>query len=464
MINFWAAGINAMPTLLPFVTLRQERFGAILFNPYLGIEVELDPLETYIASLCNGQNSCRQVEDAFQERFRLSQAEKDGYISKTAEKLANAFSFTFNKGIENEMPILPKIMTFSEDDPYLSAPRNAIWDVTYACNLSCPHCLTSSGKIHKDELRTQQALFLIDKLAEAKILTLSLSGGEPFMRPDILQLLRYISRTNMRVDIATNGVMLDENILMGLKELPVFQVQVSIDGMNDAHDRFRGRKGAFDAACHTIQRLTEEQIAVSISTTATSENLGSIDQIIDLAVDLGCSNFKAISFMPAGRGKKNADRLKLGREEYFALCRILIERSQELRGVLNISTDTCLSFLLQPPPTEMYQNGPMGCSAGYDTLSIGADGTAYPCPFLHEIPLGNLMDLPLHYIWNKSPTMNVLRSLQKQDMEEPCKNCKYAPLLCKGGCRASAYLECGNLNGADAICSKRESNGLYHAA
>ena len=443
-----------MPILLPFITLRQERFGAILFNPYLGVEIELDSIEAYFASLCNGHNSCRQIEIIIQKHFRLSQDERDSCIFKAAHKMAAAFSLTFNKGEEQGSPILPKFIAFSEDVPYLSSPRNVIWDVTYACNLNCPHCLTSSGTAHRDELSTEQALYIIDKLAEAKILSISLSGGEPFMRPDILDLLSHISETNMRVDIATNGVLLDQGIIQSLRDLPVFQIQISIDGIDEAHDQFRGKRGAFEAACCTIKRLIDEQIPVSVSTTVTSENLASITRIIDLALDLGCSSFKAIPFMPAGRGKANADRFGLDKGDYLTLCRTLIERSQELSGILNISTDTCLSFLLQPPPEETYQNGSMGCSAGYDTLSIGADGTAYPCPFLHDFPLGNLIEVPLHYIWKNSSVLKVLRNLQKQDMNGPCRSCKYAPILCRGGCRASSYFECGSLIGTDAICSR----------
>lgn len=445
-------GKHLIPSLFSFITLRQERFGALIFNPYLGTEEELDPIEAYIASLCNGSNSCRQVETAVQRRFGLPLSESWRRISDTVKKLSQMCALTFRDGEEPARPLLPDTAVFPEDGPYLSAPKNIIWDVTYACNLRCPHCLTASGKAHKGELDTNQALSLIDRLADAKVFSLSLVGGEPFLRPDILVLLERISATNMRADIATNGVELPERILRGLRDLSVFQVQVSIDGIGKQHDQFRGRKGAFDAACCTVQRLREEGIAVSLSTTVTAGNVNTLNQIIDLALELDCSGFKAIPFLPAGRGKDNADWLKLDSKEHLQVSQTLVEQSRRLEGRLNISTETCFPFLLEPPPAETYSNGPMGCSAGYDILSIGADGTCYPCPFLHDFPLGNLMSSSLRYLWREAPVLQTLRTLQKQDIGEPCKNCPYSPLLCRGGCRAAAYLEYGDLQAGDPTC------------
>jgi radical SAM protein with 4Fe4S-binding SPASM domain len=449
------SGESLFPALLPFITLRQERFGALLFNPYLGMEVELDPLEAYFVGLCNDHNSCRQVEAEVQSHFGLTSEENNRRISDAASKLSRAFALRFHKGEESDRLSRPGRAEFSEDGPPLSAPKSVVWDVTYLCNLKCTHCLTNSGIPCNSELDTKGALHLIDRLADAKVLTLALSGGEPFMRPDIFELLNYISNTNMRMNIATNGLVMTDDMLHDIENLPVFEVQVSIDGIGEEHDIFRGQRGAFDAACQTISLLREVGIAVNISTTATSENLDSLVKIMDLALSMGCNGFKAIPFIPAGRGKANADRLKLDLPGHLRLCQTLVEKNRELRGRLSVSTDTCLSFLLGPEPIELLKNGHMGCSAGHDTLSIGADGTAYPCPFLHDFPLGNLIETPLKYIWEDSSILRTLRTLQKKDIGEPCKSCRYSPLVCMGGCRASAYLHYGDLNSPDPMCFKK---------
>jgi mycofactocin biosynthetic radical S-adenosylmethionine protein MftC len=443
---------NLKPYLFSFITTRPERFGALVFNPYIAAEKELDPLEAFFAALCNGHNTYHMIENAIQNRFSLSLSETRRRIAKATEKLTQIMAITYRDGDVPDRPILPDIAYFPEEGPYLSAPKNVIWDITYACNLKCPHCLTDSGKASSKELTTKEAFKLIDKLSEAKVFSLSLSGGEPFIRPDILALLQHLSKTNMRVDIATNGLHIPEEVLMALSDLPVFQVQVSVDGFEEIHDKFRGRKGSFESACKTLRLLAKENIATSISTTVTSENIGFLEKLIDLAKDLGCSSFKALPFLPAGRGRLNAKKFKLNMKGYRELCRILVKRSRDLKGQMNVSTETCMSFLLEPPPANVCNEGPMGCSAGYDTLSIGADGTAFPCPFLHNFPLGNLMDMPIQYIWRENPILNILRNIQKHDLSEPCRSCQYAPSICRGGCRAAAFLENGSLFAPDPNC------------
>ena len=447
---------RAIPLLRSFITLRNERFGALLFNPFLGLELELDPVETYIVNLCNGHNSCRQVEMATARRLGLDPKIARRLVVNTIEKLSDMYAVKIEPGEEPVEAELPIKATFSSEGPYYSSPKRIVWEVSYKCNLKCPHCFTDSGKAREGELNTEQALALIDELAQSKTLFLLLSGGEPFMRDDILILLRHIADTNMRVDIVTNTLAITDNILKELKELPVFQAQVSIDGIGETHDRFRGVKGGFDIACKNIKRLQQAGVNVTISCTATSENLGEIDRIIDLGVKLGCNGFKAIPFRSTGRGRRNSDRLKLNLNEHYILYKTLIERSKELKEKMMVSSEMCFPFLLEAPTNGegSGDEGHMGCSAGEDTLCIGADGTAYPCPFLHDFPLGNVMEQGVKELWHGSAMLQSLRSLKKQDMKGPCKSCRYAPSICGGGCRAAAYFEYGDLAASDPTCFK----------
>jgi len=459
MANSWPASgqEQIIPFRFSFITLRPERFGALVFNPYLGIEEELDPIEAYIAALCNDANSCRQIQQAAQERFTLSPSGVQKQIDKTMKKLWRLCAVSLRPGVSERRTRLPDTTVFPDDGPCLSAPRDVIWDVTHACNLHCPHCLTDSGTRRQAELDTQQALSIVDALAEAQVFSLCFSGGEPLLRPDILTLLRHAGDCGLRVDIATNGQLLTDSLLCEMRSLPIFHVQVSIDGIAQQHDRFRGRRGAFAAACTAIRRLQDEGIATSISTTVTSENVGTLDAIIDFALGMQCQVFKAIPFLPAGRGKKNAARLRLTRGGHQQLSVTLQRRSKELGGQLIISGDTTFGFLVERPPVDVCCDGSMGCRAGHDTLSIGPDGMAYPCPFLQDFPLGNLLQRSLKRVWNEAPILRTLRQLKKQDLGEPCKGCRYAPKVCRGGCRAAAYLEYGDLRAADPNCFQPET-------
>ena len=445
--------IEHLPFIFSFITVRPERFGALVYNPHLDHELRLDPLEAYIASLFNGHNSSIQVAEKNSGTFRVGRGGDGKNVFKTMGKLSNAYALGFYDGIANARVTGPPLNRFAKSGPYLSAPRMVTWEITYLCNLHCPHCFTESGNAKNDELDTRRALSLVDKLAEAKVLRLLISGGEPFLRPDILTILRRIARTNMRLDIATNGVELPEKILKGMRHLPVFHVHVSIDGIGKSHDRFRGHQGAFDAACKRGRRLQKEGIAVSLSTTVTRQNLKELDRIpIDLALDMGCSGFFANAMLPVGRGRKNAGQFRLDTDGYRRLYRTLVDRGRTVQDKLDISTDMCFPFLFSPPPPNAKSTGHMGCSVGQDTLCIGAEGTVYPCHFLHDFPLGNLMDTDLKSLWKKSRVLQSLRDMQKQDMSGECRLCAYAPDLCNGGCRAAAYLVHGDLKATDPTC------------
>jgi radical SAM protein with 4Fe4S-binding SPASM domain len=256
----------------------------------------------------------------------------------------------------------------------------------------------------------------------------------------------------MRVDIATNGFHIPKRVLFALRTLPIFQVQVSIDGIEAAHDKLRGRAGAFAASCQTLRRLKAEGIATSISTTVTRDNIDMLDEILELAMSLGCSGYKAIPFMASGRGRDNAAALALTPEQHLRMCRWIAHNAERLSGTIAISTDTTFTFLLNGVPSPCAGDGHVGCAAGHDTLCIAADGTVYPCPFLRDFPLGRMPGMQLREIWHEAPILQRLRILQKSDLAAPCNQCPAAPGTCGGGCRAAAYFASGDLCGVDPNC------------
>lgn len=450
---------SRVPALFSFITFREEPFGAIVFNPFLPVEVELDEFEAQVVRMCDGAHSLDDVRNILRKSAGYNSPSSTAILQTTFHKLDHACAVQYLDSPRTPKrrsvhSVCDRRQSLSSSFSAFSAPKSVIWDVTYACNLSCQHCLTDSGNGRTTALGTEEAHELIDRLADARVLYVSLTGGEPFLHHDILDLVAYITDRNMRVDIASNGFDVPKRVLERLRELPVFQVQVSVDGIGASHDRFRGKKGAFERACQTLSRLKEEGFSTSISTTTTAQNIGELPQIIDLAVSLGCDAFKAIPFIPAGRGRRTVQDLLLSRRGSMQLSRILAEKEQELRGRLSISTETTFTFLLSPQDCGEGMSGPMTCSAGYDELSVGADGTAYPCPFLHDFPLGNLLESPMEKIWLESPLLNEMRTRDKESMTGPCRTCRFAPLHCRGGCRAAAYLTGEGLNGSDPLCFK----------
>jgi Fe-coproporphyrin III synthase len=324
------------------------------------------------------------------------------------------------------------------------------------------HCLTSAGETRGAELDLRDGFRLIDALEEAKVLRLFLSGGEPFLHPHILEVIERLSESKMYFDIGTNGVDIPDAFYDRLPDYRLFLVQVSIDGIGERHDAFRGRRGAFTAASRTIERLQKADIDVTISTTATAANFGEMEAIIDWAASMGCASFKAITFIPAGRGKDNASSLKLTPARYRALSALLKRKQEELAPRMNVESGTTMSFLLDPcapceaSSAEQRRDGPahIGCAAGTDTLYIGADGTAYPCPFFRSFPLGNLLSTPLLSLWRDAPFLHFMRTLTEDQVSEECRKCRHLGVECNAGCRASAYLEHGDLHAMDPSCFK----------
>jgi MoaA/NifB/PqqE/SkfB family radical SAM enzyme len=152
-------------------------------------------------------------------------------------------------------------------DDYLSVPLTIIWEVTHACNLDCLHCLSACGQKFPGELTTDEAIHLIDTLAELNIFSITLGGGEPLVREDIFDLIKHCTDKNLCVRLSTNGYNVTAGTIGRLKNLNVFAVQVSIDGLRESHDYLRNRKGAFEraiealrlfrnAGCHTFMTVT----------------------------------------------------------------------------------------------------------------------------------------------------------------------------------------------------------------
>ncbi len=447
------------PWLFSFISIRAESYGSILYNPFLGQELQLDAKATEMLGLFNGKRTVEGIADAFSVESGIAGDEALSKVRATLDALESIYAVTNQ---ERETPQPPVIINPRASPPksHLSAPKNVTWEVTRACNLHCPHCLNDSGKPLPNELDTKSALGVIKELKNSGIMGVSLSGGEPFRRPDIFTLIDALNELHTSVDFATNGVGISNRMIRQLGKRDIFHVQVSIDGLGREHDEFRGRKGAFEQALSTIRRLRDEGIAVSISTTATARNIDAIERIIDFALFEGCSVYKAIPFIQSGRGKKHALELGLQAAQYRRLCEIIFKKSRELAGRMRLHLESTMHYLIDPEVKEPAacgtRHGKIGCIAGNGTLNIGPDGTVTPCPFLRDFPVGNIATEGLVAIWDNAATLNTLRSMKPDRLPGRCRECGFLSTHCGGGCRAAAFLHTGDFFGMDPTCFKGE--------
>src|SRR4051812_5560137 len=191
----------------------------------------------------------------------------------------------------------------------LSAPICLTWELTYACNLSCVHCLSSSGRRDPRELTTEQCEAIIDELQSMQVFYVNIGGGEPTVRPDFWQLLEYAVDHKVGVKFSTNGVRIDLPRARYLAATDYVDVQVSLDGATaEVNDRVRG-PGSFDMAMAALDNLAEAGFRnPKVSVVVTRHNVGQLDEFQRIADEHGAT-LRLTRLRPSGRGADVWDEL-----------------------------------------------------------------------------------------------------------------------------------------------------------
>ena len=359
----------------------------------------------------------------------------------------------------------------------LCAPFLVVWDFTHKCNLRCKHCYSNSGDVEEEELTTQQALAVVDQLADAHVTALAFSGGEPLTRKDFFQVARYAADSGLYVSLASNGTLFTKENVQKLKEAKVNYVDISIDGATaKIHDEFRGINGAFEQALVGLKNCVEADICTCIATTVGKNNLSELPDIIDLAEQLGVERFTYFNFIPAGRGKNYVDQ-DLSPEEREQVLRYLLNRmsagckttilatAPQLARVAaqcqgDLGTGEVTMALAHMQTVKVTKKAvPLGefiggCGAGRLYCSISPQGDVRPCVFL-PVNVGNLKTQTFKDVWLNASLFNAFRN--RSNLKGTCGKCKYK-YVC-GGCRArsAAYHNGDTLNG-DSGCIMGEKN------
>lgn len=446
----------AAPWLRDFVMLREEDRGLVAYNPRLAREAFLDPDAASCLRWFDGTRSLREIAAASAAAFGGGRAKALGRARTAARLLEGIGALNSSR---RDRPAPPRLRRPPRRiPPFAAAPRSVIWELTGACNLACAHCLAEAGRPVPGELDRAGALRLVERLAEAGVLSVTMAGGEPFLRDDLFELVGALDAQGIGVQIATNGYAIPDSAFERLSDLPVHDIQVSLDGIGPAHDSLRGRAGSFESAVASIRRFVAMGVRTTASAVVTRESVGSIGDLADLAASLGCAAFKALPFLPAGRGAARKEKLALGADGLLRFARIMKAKREEHEGRMAFFMESSMPFLLEADCScacaPLGDEAPLGCSAGRDSLYIGADGRAYPCPFFKDFPLGDVLASGICDIWADAPFLWKLRELSSSDLGGECQGCEHLGRGCFGGCRAAAYLTTGDILGKDPTCYK----------
>jgi Fe-coproporphyrin III synthase len=342
-----------------------------------------------------------------------------------------------------------------------------VWNVGRRCNLRCVHCYSQSrDETYEGELSTKEGERFIDSLGEFKAPVVLFSGGEPLLRPDLYQLARRAKAAGLRAVISTNGTLITEKVAGELKEIGLSYVGVSIDGLHDVNDRFRGVKGAFTDAMAGIRNCLAAGVKVGLRFTINKMNVGEIPGIFKLLEEENIPRVCFYHLVYAGRGSKLRDE-DLDATECRRAVDQIIDFTADLhkRGipkeVLTVDNHAdgvylYLRMLKEGSPRAkavlelLTMNG--GNSSGVGIGCVSWDGSVYADQFWRHYSFGNVKDRPFGEIW--ADTSNELLAglkNRKSKLTGKCGRCVWQD-ICNGNFRVRAEAVYNDVWAEDPAC------------
>jgi Fe-coproporphyrin III synthase len=338
------------------------------------------------------------------------------------------------------------------------------WNLTRACNLACAHCYASAHREPApDELDHAQGCALLDDLAAFGVPAVLLSGGEPLVRPDLLELVAHGRDRGLRFTLSSNGTLIDDGIAAAIAAAGVVYVGVSIDGSEAAHDRLRRHAGARAAAIGGLRALHAAGVRRGVRFMLTPDTLPSLDEVLGLVLDEQIDRLCVYHLVPSGRGRFLHDitveerRNALGQLFGFALD----HPETEVLTVDNPSDGPWLHRWLAERDADAaaacraalrWNRGATGGS-GAGLACIDERGDVHPDQFSRHRTFGNVLERPFSAIWSE-PTDSYLLALRARErpIPEQCSRCDDLE-LCGGGFRARAEAITGDPWGFDPSCT-----------
>ena len=368
-------------------------------------------------------------------------------------------------------------------------PYVVSWNLTYRCNLACEHCYLDAGPTRlvgtenfadRSELGTEECFRVIDEIAAfAPECVTILTGGEPLLRRDILEIVTRASERELWVVVGTNGVRITENLAGRLAEAGARGLSLSLDALDpERHDRFRNVRGAWQNTVEGAEILNKTGLPFIVQTTAGSHNLDELEAIADFAYErLAAKVWNLYFLVPTGRGQFVSDITPAQYDEVLASL-YRIQRKYDRRMLVNAkcAPHYIKTVLENSPrtgsgqagggngpesaggdptaswpgssPIRTYSGGAGGCPAGTHYMGIRPNGDVTPCPYL-PVFAGTLRQASLADLWTSSELFAGIR--QRTSLGGRCGACEMNGHC--GGCRARAYGMTGDLMAEDPLCT-----------
>ncbi|MCK5542814.1 MAG: 12,18-didecarboxysiroheme deacetylase [Desulfobacterales bacterium] len=362
--------------------------------------------------------------------------------------------------LSNQLP--SHLLQFSKDKKPV-----VVWNMTRKCNLKCVHCYArSEDKDYENELSHEQSLKMIDDLAAFGVPVLLFSGGEPLIHPRLVEYAEYAVKKGMRAVISTNGTLITKDKAETLKKIGLSYVGISIDGLEDTHNKFRGVNNAYKKAMDAVKNCQAVGIKVGLRFTINKRNVADIPGIFDLLDKMEIPRACFYHLVYSGRGSEIAKE-DLTHQETRETLDLILTRTKELhdqgkpKEVLTVDNHAdgpyiYLKLLKENPKraAEVLELLEMneGNNSGRGIGCISWDGEVHPDQFWREKSLGNIKSKPFSEIWT-DPSNEFLMKMKekKKHVKGRCAQCKWLD-ICAGNFRARGESVAGDPWDSDPAC------------
>ncbi|MGD2248468.1 MAG: radical SAM protein [Candidatus Methanofastidiosia archaeon] len=332
--------------------------------------------------------------------------------------------------------------------------RGIFWEITARCNLRCKHCYLHNELEHPsirpdNELNTEECLKIVEQFDECGIFHVTVLGGEPLARPDILVILHCMGEKKFWTRVDTNGTLIDEHVASELANIDIKGMNFSLDGHNpEINDAIRG-KGAFKKAFRGIKNLRDFEIPFHVGMTINKINCNSIEEMADFCYRMGAEKISLKLYVDFPSNSFSS-QLQLGKKEIFIAARKVNKLKEKYsRKFISSNLPKSLGFL-SPESKNATNNMFVRCGMGATQLVILNNGDVIPCTYIRDRILGNLTKTHLSNIPD-SPEFEIFKKLREitiDEANETCAACEWK-YYCGGGCRGEAYLMSGDLFSPD---------------
>ena len=311
------------------------------------------------------------------------------------------------------------------------------WNITKACNLKCQHCYRDAGDYDHNELTLEEGKRLLDEVKALNFRLVVFSGGEPLLREELFDWIRYGRSLGLMCVLGTNGMLIDRACAKRLKDAGLKRAGISLDSVDPGtHDRFRLKAGAWEQAVAGMKQCEQAGIEFQVHTTVTKKNIHEVLNITDFAQDVGARAHHIFFLVATGRGKDIDDVIPTA-AEYEALLEQILQKQSEVS--IELKPVCAPQFMRIASTKKISTRFDKGCLAGVSYCCILPNGDVHPCPYL-PLDLGNVREQGFTKIWQENKVFKELRDLE---LKGKCGICEFKKIC--SGCRATAF----NVSGGD---------------